>query len=330
VLTVAKLGDWVGDMKDLEYPVQIIDGIRDLLLNLFFRKMWVAAKNNSDRSEIYYFPGFLGIVNDRLLNPKFMKGGVTSAAWASRIARCTAIENAQTQVYIDTEAIASFLHTNEAAWSEKNTKTGKTMIEQINDYAELGGKDAWDGVLWPYGKHCCSHLMTSTNAKADLIYALYNFMNHVSDPGNGTNGVFIILSSPRWQTSPERNNATHKGWEDEVAVKELKQRIRVFASMTTDPDEIFNAWFDARCHIKRISNDGTRFNHCKVVCTDMKLLYVGSDNTYPNYNEEHGIWIEDKIAIGDWYDKYWKLRWNNVCVATEPDKENKKFAPTMD
>src|SRR5256886_5764906 len=57
---------------------------------------------------------------------------------------------------------------------------------------------------------------------------------------------------------------------------------------------ILDKWFDARCKIRRTSANGDRYNHCKVTCVDGKLLYVGSDNAYPNYNEEHGIWIRSE------------------------------------
>jgi phosphatidylserine/phosphatidylglycerophosphate/cardiolipin synthase-like enzyme len=53
------------------------------------------------------------------------------------------------------------------------------------------------------------------------------------------------------------------------------------------------------------------FNHNKVYCVDKKLLYIGSDNPYPNYNEEHGIWIDDAKAITGWYDANFSLRWTS-------------------
>ena len=91
----------------------------------------------------------------------------------------------------------------------------------------------------------------------------------------------------------------------------MKQRIGLLAGQISDLDK----WFDARCKIKRTSADGKRYNHCKVTYVDGKLLYVGSDNTYPNYNEEHGIWIEDQPAIESWRTTCFERRWSQAVDA---------------
>lgn len=136
-------------------------------------------------------------------------------------------------------------------------------------------------------------------------------------------GVFILLSSPLW------TQKIHKGWQDEVPAFEFKQRIRAFCAKMSDTDAQWDQWFNKRCHFKRVSNDGTLFNHTKVVCCDKSLLYVGSDNMYPNYNEEHGIWIDDKDAINAWHDGYWKPRWDNSFEASMDPNASKNFPPTM-
>ena len=44
--------------------------------------------------------------------------------------------------------------------------------------------------------------------------------------------------------------------------------------------------------IKQVfTKDSSTYCHCKIVCVDRKMVCVGSDNTYPCYSEEHGIWI---------------------------------------
>jgi hypothetical protein len=62
--------------------------------------------------------------------------------------------------------------------------------------------------------------------------------------------------------------------------------------------------------VKRLSEDGTMYNHTKAYCVDKKLLCIGSDNPYPNYNEDHGVWIDDKAASDAWYEGNWKPRWS--------------------
>lgn len=52
------------------------------------------------------------------------------------------------------------------------------------------------------------------------------------------------------------------------------------------------------------------YNHTKAYCVDKKLLCIGSDNPYPNYNEDHGVWIDDKAASDAWYEGNWKPRWS--------------------
>lgn len=69
-------------------------------------------------------------------------------------------------------------------------------------------------------------------------------------------------------------------------------------------------------------------NHCKVLCTDKKLMYVGSDNYYPSYNEEHGIWLDDEETIKTWYDGYWTPRWAGAKEAST-DKGTTDFTATM-
>ena len=50
-------------------------------------------------------------------------------------------------------------------------------------------------------------------------------------------------------------------------------------------------------------------NHSKLVVVDDALCYIGSDNLYPGYNEESGIWIDDQQAIQRFVDEYWTGLW---------------------
>lgn len=82
----------------------------------------------------------------------------------------------------------------------------------------------------------------------------------------------------------------------------------------------WNSWFNERCEIKRISNDGSLINHTKCYCVDDELLYIGNDNCYPNYNEEFGVWIEDKTVIGKWKTNSWDKRWGTGTAKALDDK----------
>jgi len=61
--------------------------------------------------------------------------------------------------------------------------------------------------------------------------------------------------------------------------------------------------------IVRIRDNDGKFNHAKVVCVDDELLYIGSDNAYTSFNEEHGVWIDDETAISAWKRDYWERLW---------------------
>ena len=143
VLTVAKLGDWTGSMEKLEYPVQIIDAVRDVALNILFRLYWTTI----GRVAISLFDlQTLPALSDQKMMASYRKAGVTPTAWASRIARCQAIAHAKQTVYIDAENFGTFLHVNKPEFKDK-------LLPKINKAVGLTGESAWDGVIWPYGKH---------------------------------------------------------------------------------------------------------------------------------------------------------------------------------
>ena len=129
-------------MEKLEYPVQIIDAIRDIALNILFRLYWTSAGGNLIR---FFGSTTLPAISDEKMLASYKKAGVTPAAWASRIARCKAIAHAKQTVYIDVENFGTFLHAQKEAFIKvRNT---------INEEVQLIGDSGWDGVIWPYGKH---------------------------------------------------------------------------------------------------------------------------------------------------------------------------------
>jgi hypothetical protein len=148
------------------------------------------------------------------------------------------------------------------------------------------------------------------------LKAIGKFMASIKDDEIGQKEVRILLSAPIWAKYKHPYEDGLQGWQDEARAYELKRRIGILqlGGIAEEPAEL-DKWFDSRCKIKRTSNDGTRVNHCKVTSVDDKLLYVGSDNAYPNYNEEHGIWIEDKDAIHYWRWMNFERRWLQAADA---------------
>jgi hypothetical protein len=85
-------------------------------------------------------------------------------------------------------------------------------------------------------------------------------------------------------------------------------------------------------HIRRSGADnGLLYSHSKIVCVEKKLMYVGSDNLYPCYNEEHGVWVEDEAGgsqhVGEWVDKFFDPYFFTKCTLPNDDAEEKWFLP---
>lgn len=99
------------------------------------------------------------------------------------------------------------------------------------------------------------------------------------------------------------------------------------------PEDKIDAALADHLHIRRVGEDnGKMYSHSKVVCVDKKLMYVGSDNAYPCYNEEHGVWVEDEprgpYYVGDWVNKFFDPYFWTKC--TEPKGEEEWFRPGRD
>lgn len=52
---------------------------------------------------------------------------------------------------------------------------------------------------------------------------------------------------------------------------------------------LLDKWFVIKRIRKMYGDRGPDSIHTKTICVDRELLYVGSDNLYPSYNEEHGV-----------------------------------------
>ena len=135
VLSVARLGDWHGNYVP-DYPVQFVDGLRDLLVNVNAPAAIAAG-------------GFKGLVRQirtsadtEGIMAMLRSFGFSPAAWASRIIRVNAIANAKTSVYMSNQMIVGALQKGNASYDEvvKKLNTGKAKNQE------------WDGYLWPYGK----------------------------------------------------------------------------------------------------------------------------------------------------------------------------------
>ncbi|KAK3368471.1 hypothetical protein B0H63DRAFT_528836 [Podospora didyma] len=249
VLTAAKLGDWFGPMYHIDYPVQLIDATRDLVLNIVWK---IGATTKPDTMASFFKPAFNKLLtavadSNTEMQARMKNLRITPAAWASRIARNTAIKSAKKSIHISTEMFADFLMDGASEWEK--------LVKNVNgkDDANSAIKLSWDGHLWGYDKTKISEYKTRLK---DVMSCMFPEMN--------ANDISKLVGT--------------------------KFRMRRILGGNSN-------------------SGGVHFNHCRTICTDRKLLYVGSDNTYPSYNEEHGIWVDDATAISNWYSGFWDTMW---------------------
>lgn len=132
-------------MEEIQYPIQAIDALRDLALNVIYH---VIGLNEAAKKYLILSNGFFRnvtrAVEDKALTASFQTAKVTPAAWASRTTRCKAIAEAKETVYIDAQNLGCFLQRGNKEWEE--------LVLDINTKKlNLAQKDYWDGILWPYG-----------------------------------------------------------------------------------------------------------------------------------------------------------------------------------
>jgi phosphatidylserine/phosphatidylglycerophosphate/cardiolipin synthase-like enzyme len=135
-------------------------------------------------------------------------------------------------------------------------------------------------------------------------------MNNPNEAPTGA-AIFIVLSS--------REHHGENAYGDHAEKKDLKGRVietmKYMASKSQlpvktrveDVEKIVNE----RLLLKRVRRgEKNQQMHAKLVCVDRNVLYVGSDNQYPHYNEEFGCWLEHPDYVGaffkDFYDTLWK------------------------
>jgi hypothetical protein len=95
-----------------------------------------------------------------------------------------------------------------------------------------------------------------------------------------------------------------------VKILKYKQRLVEFLVALGMIHE--TAWTGANeffLPVRTMRNFGVHSN-AKVVSIDDELLYIGSDNAYPSFNKEHGVWVDDTTAIEAWNRKYWTSLWD--------------------
>ena len=152
VLAVARLGDWHGAFKEIQYPIQMIDALRDVVLSVLWRKIYVMLRAASSDKQVpagqhweAFKPAFMALSDDNIKGI-LRDASIAPAAWASQIARHKAFGAATDTIHMDIEILAGFLQKLNKRWNDD-------VVVSVNKHMQMTAEqDKWDGVLWQYGK----------------------------------------------------------------------------------------------------------------------------------------------------------------------------------
>lgn len=267
-LSVARNGDW--RMGSFEYPEQIFDALRDVFLNL--ATLWI------EKTAPVHGPGLAVTLckllgdDSPLLQRAAHKLGVNPMAWATRYARSHAIRHAQRHVRMSQQAVAQAMGLAEDKFRD--------FVHSVNQRLGID----WDGVVWPF----------------DTFDAMSVALASMSKLSGNDRGIDIVCSY------------NHGGWDDPVHVEAFKSRLIAYmqglaqAGFIT-PETAIPDLVNQLVRYKRVKDGLTgNGNHCKLTIVDDTLCYIGSDNAYPSYNNEFGVWIDDQAAIRAFIQDYWQ------------------------
>lgn len=129
------------------------------------------------------------------------------------------------------------------------------------------------------------------------------------------------------------NTSGSSDWGDYWTVADITSKIvPLVRGLDNTDDNAAKTLISRYFKVKRIGRPyldaGPNSIHTKTVCVDKRLLYVGSDNFYPNYNEEHGIWVDNTAALADWVENYWQVLWARATDASPDDCVHVSDFPT--
>lgn len=277
MLSVGKNGNWPGQQG---FPMQIFDAVRDFTLNVLVAVC--EAHMGGDLDLVVLAARAFGDDNDDFRS-LLSEAGIHPAAWASRYARNFAVSQARDVVRLSQQKLVmdDLVFDKVPAYLE--------LVQEINRRLRTG----WNGYIWPY----------------DTMMALSSALSNMSrNPPDSTPGVQIVTSTP----------STQWGYEDPVTAEKFAGRLSgVMAAMLNlgyiHPDGLIPDVLGRLLSYRRVDDSADKpvhANHSKMVIVDDAVCYIGSDNAYPAYLEEFGVWIDDRTAIRDLVERYWTEFWS--------------------
>lgn len=224
----------------------------------------------------------IGELSDTNILPLLQEFNLTPAVWASKSSHLFAISKASSEIILAQQMIV-----NGDLAAAPGVSTLKAWLQTNLDVV-------WDEYIVPY----------------DLISALCDGLIQIvlNYPNDNTKGLYILLSTKE----------NKEEYSDPYSFTKFRQILLGLLAARTLPDGVTVANIEKRIFGRRIMRNNEQYGqHSKVVCVDRSLLYVGSDNIYPEYNEQHGVWIDSKSNIKAWYDEYFKGAWDRGADATD-------------
>jgi hypothetical protein len=269
-LSVGKNGNW-GFTFDSS-PAQIFDALRDFFINVIAAIEGNGASNTTAH--------LVNVLSDTNPTVQQVLGdlGVNPTCWASRYARNFAVSQANLSVRLNQQKIVMDDLVG-------GSKTFQDLVAEINATFNCN----WNGYIWPF----------------DFISAMGYALSNMSNNGSASPlGFQIVCSCP---------TASGGGYEDPVTVQTFTDTLAsVMAGMKNlgyiNPNGDIPKIIANLLVYKRIDNQVSsplHANHSKVVLVDDVVCYIGSDNAYPSYNIEFGLWIDDQTSIQDYINKFW-------------------------
>jgi phosphatidylserine/phosphatidylglycerophosphate/cardiolipin synthase-like enzyme len=174
-----------------------------------------------------------------------------------------------------------------------NSTAFQELVSDINSKLNIN----WNGFFWPL----------------DTMLAFGSALSNFSNNSVQAPALQIVCSY-------YGGNDTSEGYQDGVSGDTFKTRLKGIMrgmkaldmiSPSGDPDQIV----ELQCDYAVIAptpppnQPSVHANHAKVVVVDDVLCYVGSDNAYPSYNTEFGLWHGDTAAIVNFVQEYWTGLW---------------------
>ncbi|QUL39256.1 phospholipase D-like domain-containing protein [Erythrobacter sp. JK5] len=137
---------------------------------------------------------------------------------------------------------------------------------------------------------------TDTVSRAGFVIWPGNFLDDVANALKNGVTVDIILSS--FETGAS-------GYQDDMGGNNLR---KVIAERLGSDSKLLT--------VRQVPS--YEYNHAKIWIVDDSAFFVGSDNIYPGFLQEHGYVIADRAATQQFITDYWNPLWAAGVAPTDP------------